>query len=136
MFPAFETVEVYYINVTTTLRSSALPIYARSAKTSLCAIVVSGGRKIALDRTSSLGLRFRSFLSIDNPLAASARAALDFEVIGSPHQWEFAGMAGSWWNFGGLWRWTEMRVTQKKPSDTNAHTQREYQRKIGQWMYK
>jgi hypothetical protein len=37
------------------------PIYARSAKTSLCAIVVSGGRKMALDRTSSLGLRLEAF---------------------------------------------------------------------------
>src|SRR2546430_15944176 len=32
--------------------------YARSAKTSLCPIVVSGGGKIALDRTSRLRLPF------------------------------------------------------------------------------
>jgi hypothetical protein len=26
------------------------------------------------------------------------------EVIGSPQRWEFAGMGGRQWNFGGLWR--------------------------------
>jgi hypothetical protein len=36
-------------------------------------------------------------------LSTVACAALNVEVIGSPHQREFA-VAGSRWNFGGLWR--------------------------------
>jgi hypothetical protein len=60
---------------------------------------------------------------------------LNVEVIGSPQPWEFTGMAGSRWNFGGLWRRTVLRVTQKKPNDTDAHTQRKYQRRIVQRMY-
>jgi hypothetical protein len=67
--------------------------------------------------------------------SGSARAALKHGVIGSPQQWEFAGMVGSRWNFGGLWRCPVLRVTQKEHSDTDAHTQREYHRKIVQWTY-
>jgi hypothetical protein len=67
--------------------------------------------------------------------SGSARAALKRGVIGSPQQWEFAGMARSRWNFGGLWRGPVLGLTQKEHSDTDAHTQREYQRKIVQRMY-
>jgi hypothetical protein len=49
------------------------------------------------------GLRSEAFFRC-NILTGSARAALKVEVIGSPQQWESAGMAGSQWNFGGLWR--------------------------------
>jgi len=36
-------------------------------------------------------------------LSTVASTALNVEVIGSPHQREFA-VAGSRWHFGGLWR--------------------------------
>jgi hypothetical protein len=74
------------------------PIYARSAKTSLCAICGVRRRKDSARSHIEPRSAIRSFLFIDNTLIASARAALNVEVIGSPHQWEFAGMAGSRWS--------------------------------------
>jgi hypothetical protein len=51
---------------------------------------------------------------MDDILAGGARAALNLEATGSPQQRELPGMAGSGWNFGGLWHCPEMRVTQEK----------------------
>jgi hypothetical protein len=44
----------------------------------------------------------QTLLSMDNIQAAHGR--LNMAVVGSPQQWEFAGMAGRRSNFGGLWR--------------------------------
>jgi hypothetical protein len=54
MFPAFEIVEVYYINVTATLRSSALAHYARSAS---CGGAFSSLQAVVLDPSASTGRR-------------------------------------------------------------------------------
>ncbi len=45
---------------------------------------------------AELGLR-------EDILPGGARSSLNLDVIGSPQQREVADMAGSRWNFGGLW---------------------------------
>jgi hypothetical protein len=61
MFPAFKALKSIISMSQRHADQECGSIYTRSAKTSLCAIVVSGGRKIAFVRTSSLGPRLEAF---------------------------------------------------------------------------
>jgi hypothetical protein len=63
-------------------------------------------RSRGIQTETHLALRpaIRSFLSMEHSGRQRTCGLETWKVIGSPQQWEFAGMAGSRWNFGGLWR--------------------------------